>query len=410
MNQIHCILLSLTLVTGCARTKTPPQAPDHLQIKNYPEALKKLESLPIKEACDEKIFKVRHDLVEEITLLREKIANHPHPKGHTGNRVKINPEIIPFQGSYLVGASEGAQESPGEWKHFESGWVSAREKFDKNRNLSDEDRFSMINHAVQSLIMNDTFRSFHEINLGINYDTVGSLSEINQTVQACVKDSSCLLPRFTEFQQKVTAKIPMYSKLLKELELASNEKEKREVILSLENRLRQDVHRYLYRGNAPVTRLTADQKADQKADPKTVLKLALNPGSLKEDESTLLEKSIEELWKNTTTSIQVAWNTGEAGTNLFKVMFHLNEPGKRANTDPGNHTVNLYPGTRVRSIGHEIGHVLGFPDHYYTVWDGEKCTYSQYSISTDLMSDSQNGVVTDEEWAELVNEVQSPRS
>jgi hypothetical protein len=189
---------------------------------------------------------------------------------------------------------------------------------------------------------------------------------------------------------------------MKKLELASNEKEKREVVLNFEDRMQRDIHRYLYRGHPPVTKLTNQEK--------TGLTLALNPGSLKDDESKLLEKSIEELWKNATAYIEVAWTGGEAGLDLFKIMFHLDEPGKRANTDPGDRTVNLYPGTRVRSVGHEIGHVLGFPDHYYTVWDEQKCSYTQHSINTDLMSDSQNGKVTDEEWTDLLSGVESPQS
>ena len=402
LNQIHCMILALTVAAGCARSSRTIQAPDHLQIRNYPETLKKLESLPFKEACDSKIFKVRHDLVEELSALKDKISSNPHPRAQTGNRVKNQPELIPFQGSYLVGDSEIIQNTPAEWDQLETSWIATREKLDKNQNLSDQDRFSLMNHTVQSLLMNDTFRSFHEINMGINHDTVGLLTDIQAAITSCVRDSSCSFPLFSEILQKAISKIPLYSKLLKEIDLATNEKDKREVILKFQDRLRQDIHRYLYRGNAPVIKLTEDQK--------TILKLALNPGSLKEGESKILEKSIEELWKNANTFLQVAWTTSDAGSNLFKVLFHLNEPGKRANTDPGDHSVNLYPGTRVRSVAHEVGHVLGFPDHYYTVWNEEKCSYTQYSITTDLMSDSQRGKVTDEEWVEMINALQSPQS
>lgn len=51
-----------------------------------------------------------------------------------------------------------------------------------------------------------------------------------------------------------------------------------------------------------------------------------------------------------------------------------------------------------RTAAHELGHVLGFDDHYYVVWHGPYCYYTQESRRGDLMSNSEQGAVTENHW------------
>lgn len=51
-----------------------------------------------------------------------------------------------------------------------------------------------------------------------------------------------------------------------------------------------------------------------------------------------------------------------------------------------------------RTAAHELGHVLGFDDHYYVVWHGPYCYYTQESRRGDLMSNSEMGAVTESHW------------
>lgn len=54
--------------------------------------------------------------------------------------------------------------------------------------------------------------------------------------------------------------------------------------------------------------------------------------------------------------------------------------------------------TYTRTAAHELGHILGFDDHYYSVWHGKNCYYTQESYLDDLMSNSERGRVTAEHW------------
>ncbi|NDG83861.1 MAG: hypothetical protein EBX52_02360 [Proteobacteria bacterium] len=392
LNQIRCAILILGLLSGCSKSKPPASTPFHVQVEDFSQALSLLEKIPLKEPCDSKIFKLRHDLVGEIMDLRKNPRSDPSPPGNP-KRIKNHPEVIPFQRSFLVKEPDALTETPASWKTLETSWEGIRKLLDENRNLSPKDRYLLVNHLAQSLLLDDLFRSYYEVNQGINHDSVGQLAELDRTVKACFDNSSCITPALSTEQQTLVSRIPMYAKLAAELDNSTEESLKRKIIERFADRTRSDVQRYLYRGQ--------DSAIRNETDSKTVFKLALNQGALREEEADLVKTTIEGIWKSDPVSVDVNWTDSAPGMRLFKILFHILEPGKRANTDPHDLTVNLYPGTNVRSIAHEAGHILGFPDHYYTIWDADKCTYTQYTLGNDIMSDSQSGSVTSEEWDEL---------
>ncbi len=51
-----------------------------------------------------------------------------------------------------------------------------------------------------------------------------------------------------------------------------------------------------------------------------------------------------------------------------------------------------------KTLAHELGHILGFDDHYYNVWNARNCYYLQESRLSDLMSNSEHGGVMPRHW------------
>ena len=88
--------------------------------------------------------------------------------------------------------------------------------------------------------------------------------------------------------------------------------------------------------------------------------------------------------------------------DLFHILFTL-EPNNRSFVNFNLKEINLFPFTAVRTVAHEYGHVLGFDDHYYTVWNSEKCEYHAQYNEEDIMSDSETGDVTNLEWQTLLD-------
>ena len=109
---------------------------------------------------------------------------------------------------------------------------------------------------------------------------------------------------------------------------------------------------------------------------------------------------IESVWKKPTLSLKVKWIQPQAVEGAFRFILEQGAGG-RSYVLFSEFAVHLFPYVRSLSIAHEIGHVLGFKDHYYSVWSREKCGYINQSLETDLMSDSSVGSVSDQEWNDL---------
>lgn len=82
--------------------------------------------------------------------------------------------------------------------------------------------------------------------------------------------------------------------------------------------------------------------------------------------------------------------------NLFPVnMIYTHDFTTTPYVSPGKteNKIVLPIGFRLTSFEHEMGHVLGLPDEYYTLWDSEKCRYRQYSSRANIMANSTLGKV-----------------
>lgn len=99
------------------------------------------------------------------------------------------------------------------------------------------------------------------------------------------------------------------------------------------------------------------------------------------------------------------WNT--KGYSI-KIIWVKNDPAAYrllANFRSGRSLVNHKEKVMIianfawtRTLAHELGHILGFDDHYYSVWNGRNCYYTQKSRVTDLMSNSEQGKIGTEHW------------
>lgn len=74
-------------------------------------------------------------------------------------------------------------------------------------------------------------------------------------------------------------------------------------------------------------------------------------------------------------------------------LLDLADPNKVSYVDPQKAEMHLKGSFRVATFAHEMGHVLGLPDEYYTVWDADKCEYQVWSQKGNLMSNSFGGRV-----------------
>ena len=327
-------------------------------------------------------------------LERAVSAPDPSPQG----RSEIPKDLIPFQGSFLKDTQKSPPTKSG-WEVGTYGWTDALEYYEKRGDSMTREDWMYVNSLVMSVLMEDESRVLNGQNLGFDHLTIQYLPKIHAAVSACLKNEKCLIPEFTPEVALAARGIPIYSYYLQSLESVSQAETARKMVARFEKREASDEKDHQFNLNALL------QKKSMGSE--TIISLPLDAGDLGEEERKLTEKIIETVWSKPGVKISVTWESRNKIPDLFKIFFDLTGTGKRPFVAYSNKSLNLFPYSRSRSIAHEFGHVLGFDDHYYTIWNPKVCAYVQESNQEDLMSDSESGEVTPDEWTELLNNAKS---
>lgn len=118
----------------------------------------------------------------------------------------------------------------------------------------------------------------------------------------------------------------------------------------------------------------------------------LNPGEFKGAEKQL-EALFTREWSRDGYTLRVRF---ENAPGLY--VLRANQRSARSFVNHRQKVLVLANYTFTRTAAHELGHILGFDDHYYSVWQGKNCYYTQESFLDDLMSNSERGRVTAAHW------------
>jgi hypothetical protein len=121
--------------------------------------------------------------------------------------------------------------------------------------------------------------------------------------------------------------------------------------------------------------------------------VSLNTGDFLGAETPLTEL-FEREWSSGGRKIRVKWAADDPAAYVLKAHFH----SARSYVDHRHRQLVIANFSWTKTVAHELGHVLGFDDHYYSVWHGENCYYTQESRVSDLMSNSETGRVTHGHW------------
>lgn len=130
----------------------------------------------------------------------------------------------------------------------------------------------------------------------------------------------------------------------------------------------------------------------------------LDSGSFGAYESTLAQL-IEKEWRGGSHRVRVRWVKNDPAAYRL-------EPNLESGRSFVNHqrkAIVLENLAWTKTLAHEFGHVLGFEDHYYVVWNPTGCYYRQLSRFGDLMSNSQSGHVSKRHW-EILEQAYPPKA
>jgi hypothetical protein len=384
-----------------ADARTGQVAPDRVELQGpLQERLNEIQNHEQTDPCDQSLDAIKRKIVLALE------EHDRDPKGNTESPASSNSSpgpkanTIPFHGSHLVDIPKIESGSKG-WKTSMASWTGLNQYFNENIDHPPAGFWDNLNQAARSLLLEDRIRVVNGTNRGLDHGNIPHIPAIVAAVEKCNADPACSEPLFESPEVELAVKsVPMYRFFDQRIRSQDDFSERRKLLERFLKRTKADLADHGFRRN-PLLQV-------EKSGDNTILNLAMDPGILGETEQGVLQSIIESIWSTDGKKTTVSWASKKQMPDLFEILFHADSPGERPYVMPHKKTMNLFPGTRTRSVAHEFGHVLGFDDHYYTVWDPDRCLYIYETNDSDLMSNSASGEVTPEEWRTLIGVEEKP--
>ena len=124
----------------------------------------------------------------------------------------------------------------------------------------------------------------------------------------------------------------------------------------------------------------------------------LNPGDFAEAKEKL-KRLFEREWRSQGQEVKVVWDDSKPELYRVQALFQAG----RSYVNHRTRSLVIANFSWARTVAHELGHILGFDDHYYSVWNERNCYYTQESRLGDLMSNSETGTISSRHW-EILDE------
>jgi hypothetical protein len=274
------------------------------------------------------------------------------------------------------------------WQEHLVGWRKIHAYYLAIKDTPIDSDWLNVDARVKSILVRDEERVLGGRNYFLGKDSKAPLAHLNAQLGNCQNDPVCEKPSLDAKAQALIALIPFYRRFQSSLGIAKTLSDKRAVVGDWKAHVQADYDdRYGFRKNSTIARRGSE------------LNLPLHPGPYSADRAKLAGY-IESIWSGPKLKVKVEWKNSFL-PELFEFKF-LEQSGGRAYVTGSPPFIYFSLQIPERSIGHEIGHVLGFPDAYYLVWHPERCDYTLQTNAEDLMSDEDTGVIRDQEWNTLL--------
>ncbi len=409
------VLVFSLAVTGCGKGDSKPGSViDETPITgSLVEALREMENSPAADKCDTD-WKSRKE--EMFKALDRRVEAGAKPVLHVGHGHGLSlPSLaaahddradgvkvrIPFGPIYLTDETETPAPRPG-WQQETMGWPELYDFFKEIQANSTHPRvnqaWAQLDGIVRAKLFDDRSRLQYMKNMTLDPWGESWLLEAIAAFEACEVDAACLQPAIkSETLAKVT-RHPLHRKSMSSLSAAGTNRERRNEIRAMTEALKRD-HEMVYGFRRNLTMKRANE---------TTWVVQMHPGpfaGVREQFSAI----IADFWteKNelgeVVRQVLIDWNTNPAIDGLYRI-YAGDTPGGRSYVSMSvgggfsDYRMVLQPEAERRAVAHETGHVLGFRDEYYTIWNTETCSYTVYSSGESLMSDHTTGVVRAEHW------------
>jgi hypothetical protein len=278
------------------------------------------------------------------------------------------------------------------WNQPQYSWHRIHADFVKIRRSNDPHAWAQLRARVQHILMDDEDRLLHDVNYQLDHAASRNVLELERITLACIEKSECGELAVPATLQEWMHGISFYrAALLKIRGVPSAERKRAEILDFYRDRLKPDADRYRFNVQAFVKRMSP-----------TEWRLTLDGTGLDLLAQRFLEQRMLDAWSAAERRVSIQWRDMPSPLSLGLFRFVL-EPvlDGRAYVNHLKRSIHLFPMNTSDAFQHEMGHVLGFKDTYYTVWQPEACAYREENNSADIMSNHNRGRVLARHWEEL---------
>ena len=385
------IALGTTALFACApsSSNTNPVDPtpsekviDGDLVKNYSELI----ALPDIGKCDQANtdlrIKIARSLDDRTAAIKQASIEKYGKDDPSWTTTKVGPE------TFITLAP--APLAPDAWTLDVASWVDIEKLYAKLDANSPIEHWMALNSYVRSVLVNDRNRLVHNESYAYHHDDGPALDEAYAALQACQLDTTCVSPALSPAAKALTDRIRYFRYYLNQASdpLISNET-KRKSLDKMVGWMKFDLGDKFNGWVTPAVSRTGDHE----------LTVQLNVGVFKGVE-TLVSAILEKTWQLGDDKVRIAWQEETPSAKAF-TYFIDQALGSRAFVASKDRSIHLTPITRIGTLVHEFGHVMGLPDQYYEVWDAQACTYTTEYNRANLMSESSRGAVLQEHFDRL---------
>jgi hypothetical protein len=361
--------------------------PDHPAIIGSLDSnLKAIVTSEYAEGCDKDYQKIHLEIAQELDRRKEEIilkAKKLRSENLLGN-LTID--------SQYAGNTQNASEKD-HWLTHHKSWGEVRRMYSIVKGTPTDAKWAYLDNYFQSILIDDQSRVAYGANLYLDKDSGPKIEALIQSVEQCYLQSNCTYPEISSLRSFIETQ-PYYKFFLNQL--SAQPENKGITLLKFRKRLLTDYLRYEFQKNEGISRTHEE-----------VFHLPLDGRSYGGDLNSLAI-SLSSFWIEGSTQIanskkparlNVDWTQIETNPKAFRFEFSLNQG--RAHVIASEKLIRIFMDQNPKVIAHEIGHVLGFRDTYYTQWNPSTCEYTYQYRNDDIMSNHLTGSVLAHHWEDL---------
>lgn len=386
------ILLSIASSCGGGGSKPAPKrdADGHeLYQGDLLEGFALVQKGDMASSCDRTDAGIQKEMTDALAKHEAELVTQSENRP-MATQSEDHPNVKKFKTMVFLDIPPTEKARPG-YQTSSYSWRSAYEEFQKFKSDPKSGGWSWLNERMRAILFDDMNRAVYYKNVYLQPDSAAGVRRYLSEVSACAENSACKQiehsPETTRFLQGQ----PLYLKMEISLTESKDEAEFRKNLKEYVKLLDRDRKRY------DITPYTGMTRRDQKT-----FVLSVDPnGSTDTAVLDFVKAEVENKWRDADHQVQVEWTDSKSvGFKIMKMVLSQ-VIGGRSNTNYFENTVNFYFGDDRRTIPHEFGHVMGFPDDYFTLWNDQTCTYTQLVNEESVMGHHMTGSVTPSHWKQL---------